>query len=230
MAEGPNISHIASLMGDPARANMLCALMDGRALTASELAGVGGITRQTASSHLAQLEAAGFVLREAQGRHRYFRLADGDIASLLETMMSVAQKTGVKPVRVGPRDTALREARVCYDHLAGEVAVALFAKFASQDIIRPSTATEKAWQVTDKGAAILQASGIEIEKLTKARRPACRGCLDWSSRKYHLAGGLGANILAHAQARGWLRRAPDSRVVHFFPGGREALLALAGQP
>src|ERR1700742_1161929 len=118
MADGPRIAHVAALMGDPARANMLMALMDGRALTVSELAEAGGVALPTASGHLAKLDQAGLLAAEEQGRHRYFRLAGAGGGERLEALMSLAQRTGHQPVRTGPNDAALRHARVCYDHLA----------------------------------------------------------------------------------------------------------------
>ncbi len=125
MKEGPIIASVAALLGDPARANILTALMDGRALTVSELAEAAGVTLQTASGHLAKLDAANLLTAEKQGRHRYFRLSGPDVAQVLEALMGLAQRTGATRVRTGPKDAALRSARVCYDHLAGERGVAL---------------------------------------------------------------------------------------------------------
>src|ERR1700743_732143 len=126
MKAGPSIAPIATLAGDPARANMLSALLGGKALTASELASEAGVTAQTASSHLAKLEAGGLVAVAAQGRHRYLRLAGADVAEMLETMMGVAARTGHLRTRPGPGDPAIRKARICYDHLAGEMGVSMF--------------------------------------------------------------------------------------------------------
>src|SRR5437764_4942957 len=116
MHDGPVIASIAALIGDPARANMLTALMDGRALTVSALAQAGGVTIQTASGHLAKLDAAGLTTAERQGRHRYIRLSDPDVGQAIKALMGIAERTGAKRVRTGPRDHALRTARVCYDH------------------------------------------------------------------------------------------------------------------
>src|ERR1700729_4512187 len=125
MKAGPDIAMIAALVGDPARANMLTALMTGRALTASELAHEAGVTPQTASSHLAKLEAGGLIEQEKQGRHRYFRLSGPDVAGLLEVIEGVAARAGHMRVRMGPKDPALRRARIWYDHLAGYFGVQL---------------------------------------------------------------------------------------------------------
>src|SRR4051812_7227788 len=130
MKDGPSIAPIAALAGDPARANMLAALMSGKALTASELANEAGVTAQTASSHLAKLENGGLVSAVKQGRHRYFRLADSDVATMLESMIGVAARAGHMRTRTGPGDPALRKARVCYDHLAGEMGVRMFDSLA----------------------------------------------------------------------------------------------------
>ena len=123
MKEGPNIASVASLVGDPARANILSALMDGRALTATELAKEAGVTPQTASSHLSKLEKGGLLLPVKQGRHRYYRLSGPDVADVLERLMGLAARTGHVRTRTGPRDPEMRSARVCYDHLAGDRAV-----------------------------------------------------------------------------------------------------------
>src|SRR5215469_16064965 len=129
--EGPSIARVASLAGEPARANMLSALLSGKALTASELAGEAGITLQTASSHLSKLESGGLVSSQKQGRHRYFRLAENDVAEMLEAMMGVAARAGHMRTRTGPKDPAMRKARVCYNHLAGEMGVRLFDSLAA---------------------------------------------------------------------------------------------------
>jgi DNA-binding transcriptional ArsR family regulator len=135
MLDGPVIASIASLIGDPARANVLTALMDGRALTVSELAQAAGVSLPTTSGHLAKLAEAGLLTAERQGRHRYFRLSGPDVALVLETLMNLAERTGQRRLRTGPSDPALRRARVCYDHLAGEYAVALLDSFIARDFI-----------------------------------------------------------------------------------------------
>src|ERR1700723_1345179 len=136
MKAGPDIAMVAALVGDPARANMLTALMTGRALTASELAHEAGVTPQTASSHLAKLEAGGLIEQEKQGRHRYFRLADPDVAGVLEGLEGLAARAGHLRVRTGPKDPALRRARVCYDHLAGDLGVQMLDSMKTQRLIR----------------------------------------------------------------------------------------------
>src|SRR5512147_379530 len=135
MSDGPNIARIAALIGDPARAEVLTALMADRALTATELAGIAGVTKQTISAHLAKLLDAGLIAVEHQGRHRYFRLADPDVAGLLESLMGVAFRTGAVRLRSSPREPALRKARICYDHLAGELGVQAYESLLAQRLL-----------------------------------------------------------------------------------------------
>lgn len=215
MQDGPSISRVAALIGDPARANMLVALMDGRALTVSELAQCAGVALPTASGHLARLSEAGLVACARQGRHRYFRLDDGDVAAAIELLMGIAERTGARPVRPGPRDAAMREARVCYDHLAGERAVRLAEKLVADGCVTRDDAP----QITAAGYERLAAIGIAVP--AGGRRPLCRTCLDWSERRNHLAGALGAAILRHVLDQGWAKRGPG-RVVAFDARGRAA--------
>jgi DNA-binding transcriptional ArsR family regulator len=218
MKEGPVIANVAALIGDPARANMLTALMDGRALTASELAGAAGVTIQTASSHLARLTAANLLAVERQGRHRYFRLTDPDVARVLEALMGLAERTGARRVRTGPRDAELRTARICYDHLAGERGVALLATLKRAGRI----VGEETLAVPADARAFFIDLGIDMDRLEKARRPVCKTCLDWSERRSHLGGALGAAILDHILERGWARRGAG-RVIAFSEAGLAAM-------
>ena len=218
MVAGPNISIIGGLIGDPARAAMLNALMSGRALTATELAQSGGVTAQTASSHLSKLVDGGLLTVRKQGRHRYFALAGDDVASMLEAMMGLALKTAPPPVRTGPRDPRLRNARICYDHLAGDMGVELFNALVENGMLQ---SIDEAVLLTDAGALKFREFGIDIDALRRARRPTCRACLDWSARRIHLAGGLGAAILARFTERKWAWRIPDTRIIEFSPEGRK---------
>ena len=217
MKDGPNIAAIAALMGDPARANMLTALMDGRALTVSELAGAAGVGLPTASGHLAKLDQAGLLSAERQGRHRYFRLSGADVALVLEGLMGLAQRTGAVRVRTGPRDVALRTARVCYDHLAGERAVRLMRSLLDRALIED----EAAPRITAAGRDFFEGVGIDVPALERERRPLCRTCLDWSERRGHLGGSLGAAVLDRVVAAGWARRM-EGRVVTFSASGAAA--------
>jgi DNA-binding transcriptional ArsR family regulator len=214
MKDGPFIASVAALLGDPARANMLTAMMDGRALTVSELAQAAGVALPTASGHLSKLEASGMLTAEKQGRHRYFRLSGPDVAQVLEGLMGLAQRTGAVRVRTGPKDTALRMARVCYDHLAGERGVALMRGLVGNGWIDGETEPG----VTTAGRHRLVEIGIDIEILERGRRPVCRRCLDWSERQNHLGGALGAAILKLTVDRRWAR--PEAgRVLTFTTDG-----------
>ncbi len=220
MKEGPAIATVAALIGDPARANILSALMDGRALTVSELAEAAGVTIQTASGHLAKLSAANLLSQEKQGRHRYYRLASADVALVLEALMDLAQKTGSTRIKTGPKDAALREARICYDHLAGEYGVALLRSLTQKKLIDSSDEIT----LTGEGRNFFQAFGLDIPALEKSRRPLCLHCLDWSERRHHLSGSLGAALLTAMLDRGWIRRG-SGRVLTFTPAGRQEFKA-----
>jgi len=217
MLEGPDIARIASLFGDPARANMLNALMGGTALTASELALEAGVSLPTASSHLSKLMDGGLLTLASQGRHRYYGLASAQVAGMIEAIIGVAEAVGPKRVRPGPRDAAMRVARVCYDHLAGEQAVAMLDRLFDRKLLLRE---DNEIRLSSSGAAHFSALGIETH--AKARRPVCRACLDWSVRRSHLAGTLGAAILDKILSERWARREKDSRAVVFSPTGKQA--------
>ncbi|MCX8255131.1 putative HTH-type transcriptional regulator YdfF [Beijerinckiaceae bacterium RH AL1] len=222
MDHGPKIAQVAQLVGDPARANMLARLMDGRALTAMELAEVAGVSPQTTSGHLAKLQGTGLLSVARQGRHRYFRLASADIARLLEAIMVVAPATAAPKAGVpagGRRDAdKLREARTCYDHLAGRVAVAVADSLAARSCL---DLTPDGGDVTPRGLAFFEEAGITLPTASR-RRAYCRPCLDWSERRPHIAGAVGAAILSHALDRGWLRRLKETRALDLTPVGRRA--------
>src|SRR5665213_4111219 len=191
MKVGPSIAPVAALAGDPARANMLSALLGGKALTAGELASEAGVMAQTAISHLAKLEQGGLIAGVRQGRHRYFKLAGHDVADMLETMMGVAQRAGHTRTRTGPKAPELRKARVCYDHLAGEMGVGMFDSLVKARLI----AGGETLRLTGRGEDFMRDFGIDLDVLAKERRPLCKSCLDWSQRRSHLAGGLGTAML-----------------------------------
>jgi DNA-binding transcriptional ArsR family regulator len=214
MNDGPLIASIAALIGDPGRANMLTALMDGRALTASELGGAAGVTLQTASGHLSRLVESGLLAVRKQGRHRYFSLSGPDVAETLEALMGLAQRTGAVRVRTGPRDAALREARICYDQLAGERGVALLEALRRKGLVKG----EQDIALTDSGRAFFTRLGVDLGRLQNTRRPICRLCLDWSERRAHLGGALGAALLDLMADRLWLRR-EEGRVLRFSAAG-----------
>lgn len=215
-----SLNRVAALIGDRARVDILTALMAGRALTATELADVAGIARSTASAHLSALTDARLLCVEKQGRHRYFRLADDDVARLLEGLMSVAYRVSDAPVRIGPGDLALRQARVCYDHLAGEWGVRVHDSFVRRGFLHLG---EGELQLTDAGRSFACEAGIDLDKLAHSRRPLCRACLDWSERRHHLAGALGAALLDRFLNQGWFRRTQDSRVLGVTARGQREL-------
>ena len=223
MKEGPDIAQIGSLIGDPARANMLTALMGGKALTATELAAAGGITLQTASTHLAKLEAGGLLAQRKQGRHRYFTLADDGVGKLLESIMGFAAGRGHLRHRPGPKEPALRKARICYDHLAGDYGVRMLDSLIASGAI---DAIGDGLAVTEKGEDRFKCIGIDLHGLKSSRRPLCRSCLDWSERRAHLAGSLGKALLSSFFDRGWARRTAESRSVIFSPEGERQFLQL----
>jgi DNA-binding transcriptional ArsR family regulator len=228
MKAGPDIAMIASLVGDPARANMLTALMTGRALTASELAHQAGITPQTASSHLAKLESGGLIEQEKQGRHRYYRLADPDVAGVLEGLAGLAARAGHMRVRTGPKDPALRRARVCYDHLAGDLGVQMLDSMKRRKLVRQHM---HEIELTALGARfIAETLQIDADELAHPRRPVCKACLDWSERRHHLAGTLGAALMRRFTELKWASRdsTPGSRVVNFSRNGERRFAALFG--
>lgn len=220
MRDGPNVARVAALIGDHTRAEVLTTLMTGQALTASELAAHTGVTKQTISSHLAMLVDAKLIAVAKQGRHRYFRLADDDVAQLLESLMGVAYRTGAVRVRSSPREPALRKARACYDHLAGELGVLVFDGAIRKRLL---TFSDGAVDVTKRGRRFFRDFGIDIGELEQERRPLCRACLDWSVRRHHLAGTLGAAVLTRCIDLRWARRERTSRAVSFSPRGEAAL-------
>ncbi len=212
MASNAAFAEVANLAGDPARAGMLHALMDGRALTATELARVAGITPQTASGHLMQLTAGGLLSVEKQGRHRYHRLASPAVARMLESIMQVAADAAPrKKTFAGPRDLALRAARTCYDHLAGHLGVALADALVTRGDIELGA---DAGIVTKSGAALFDRLGIELGANSKSKsRMMCRPCLDWSERRPHLAGHVGAALCKHCLSEGWIKHIDGTRAV-----------------
>lgn len=225
MASNAKFATIAALAGDPSRAAMLHALMDGRALTASELARASGITPQTASGHLAQLSDGGLISVIKQGRHRYHRLANPTVADMMESIMRVASDldTSKPPLFTGPKDQALRAARTCYDHLAGSLGVAIADALVEGGHAELSDETGI---ITDRGSRTLATLGIDVDKLSsqaakRSTKVFCRPCLDWSERRPHLAGRIGAAICTSSFDNGWIRRVKGSRAVALTPKGAQ---------
>lgn len=217
MKDGPDIARIAALIGDPARANILTALMAGKALTARELADEAGVTPATASSHLAKLTEGGLIAQEKQGRHKYLRLADDEVAQALEALMGLAAGKGHLRTRTGPRDPALRHARVCYNHLAGDLGIQMFDSLQRRAML---DSAGEGLQLTAAGRDFATDFGIDLGPLDRSRTPLCRACLDWSERRMHLAGSLGRALLTRIENLGWARRVPGTRLVRFTPEGQ----------
>jgi DNA-binding transcriptional ArsR family regulator len=226
MKDGPNISRIAALLGEPARADALTALLADRALTATELAAIAGVTKQTMSAHLAKLLDAALIAVEQQGRHRYFRLANEDVAGLLESLMGVAFRTGAVRLISSPREPALRRARICYDHLAGELGVSAYESMLQHEVMQISKAGLK---LTQFGVAWFARIGVNTGDVARQRRTFCRACLDWSERRHHLAGALGAALLTRFYDLGWASRGKNSRAIRFTPIGERKFQTLFGR-
>lgn len=225
MPEGPDIARIAAAIADQARSEVLATLMADRALTASELGNIVGVSKATISAHLRKLSDAGLVSVERQGRHRYFRLANADVAGLLESLMGVAFRAGAVRLNTSPREPALRKARVCYDHLAGELGVVVYEALLRRGALRR---TGDALRITPQGRAWFAEIGIAVDSIEQRRRTLCRPCLDWSERRAHLAGGLGAALFDRIERLGWARRARDSRIVMFSVAGERSLRRMLG--
>lgn len=217
MKDGPNFAFIAALIGDAARADMLAHLMDGRALTVGELARAAHVGLPTASAHIAKLETAGLLVSVRQGRNRYVRLSGADVAHTVESLMLLAERTGHLRVRTGPRDPALREARRCYDHLAGAKGVQMLESLCQRGFLLRQ---DDELFLQDTGRDFLGGFGIDPALLSRTQD--CVACLDWSERKDHLASRLGSACLERILALGWAKRDADSRAIRFDAKGARA--------
>lgn len=225
-----DVARIAGLIGEPSRTAMLLELLDGRALTAAELARAARVQPPAASRHLALLAEAGLLRVEPHGRHRYHRLASAEVARTLERLMQLGggdDRRG-RSVVTGPREAAMRRARLCYDHLAGRLAVAIAERLQGDgsvvvegDSARLGPAAERT--LGELGIALATPAGGASQ-----RRPACRPCLDWSERRCHLAGALGALICAHCLERRWLVRRAGGRTLDITAPGQLALRSWLG--
>jgi DNA-binding transcriptional ArsR family regulator len=211
-----DIAAVAAAIGHPARGAMLTAMFGGRALPASDLARAARVSRSTASAHLAQLVDAGLVSVERQGRHRYHRLAGADVAEALETLAALAPPRPVRSLRESDRARAERAARSCYDHLAGALGVALTDRLCDAGALDRSS-------LSLLDGAPLRTLGVDVDRVPAGRRPLTRSCLDWSERRPHLAGALGAAVLDALLRSSWAERRPGGRALAVTPAGREAL-------
>jgi DNA-binding transcriptional ArsR family regulator len=231
-----DIAAVASLLADPARCKVLLALDDGRALPASVLADEAGVSRSTASSHLAKLTDAGMLSVETHGRHRYYRLAGPEVGELLEHLVALAPSHPVRSLREGARAARLRSARTCYDHLAGRLGVLLMGSLLDRGVLvggdgryDPSRDSHDAlssaghditYEITDDGRDFLADIGIE---LPAGRRPLVRYCVDWTEQRHHLSGALGRAVLDRTLSAGWVKRVSRGRAVTVTERGRSAL-------
>jgi DNA-binding transcriptional ArsR family regulator len=235
---GAEIAPVAALMGDPARAAMLTALLDERALAAGELANLAGVSPATASSHLARLLDGGLVSVVSQGRNRYYRLAGHNVAEAIEALSHLVTPAPVRSLRQSRQAAALAQARTCYDHLAGQAGVALLAALLARHILvgcgpqEPAApqarATPAGFDVTAAGESALEAFGVHVSPLRRSRRRFAGPCLDWTERRPHLNGALGAAITARLLERGWIERGLHRRAVRVTPAGCEGLAATFG--
>ena len=216
------ISQIASAIGEPARARILLCLMDGHARTSTELAVVAGVSPSTTSVHLNRLRSERLITIQHEGKHHLYRLAGPDVASALEGLSVLAGGFGDKPI---PTPTRLRAARTCYDHMAGTLGVALHDRFVALDWISAGRSHSGwAYELTAQGTKAFEALGIDLEETRKLRRRFASACLDWSERRPHIGGALGAAVLRVALKRKWVVRDLDSRALFVTRIGRSELL------
>ncbi|ANA35168.1 hypothetical protein R82526_02496 [Ralstonia mannitolilytica] len=221
MSHPNSFSGTAFLIADPARAAMLTALLDGRALPAGELAHAAGITAQTASTHLAKLVEGGLLAVETEGRHKYFRLAGAHVAQALEHLAAITPAAAVRRATPSPKARELGFCRCCYDHLAGQVGVAVTQALQSHGYLVPMP--DKQYEVTPAGVVWFGEVGLNVRDIRPTRRGLARQCLDWTERAHHLAGPLGVQFLRRLCDAGWMLRARQSRAVLVTPKGWQEL-------
>jgi DNA-binding transcriptional ArsR family regulator len=222
-----DIAKVGALVADPARARILLALGDGRALPATVLAGEAGVSASTASAHLSKLVAGGLLAVRRDGRHKYFSVAGREVAELIEALARLSPATSGRSLHQGTSAEAIRFARTCYDHLAGVLGTTLMDAMLERELVYEGDA-EGDYRLTERGAAELTEFGVELAPLRTRRRPLIRGCVDWSERRHHLAGGLGAALALRMFELGWLERARGSRAVLITEDGRRGLAATFG--
>ncbi|MGE5704688.1 MAG: ArsR/SmtB family transcription factor [Clostridia bacterium] len=221
----PNVVEVAALIGDASRAAILLSLLDGRMLPAGELARLARISPQTASSHLSKLVKGGLLGVETHGRHRYYRLSGTQIAQVLEGLATIAPPVQVRSLRQADQSKALCFARTCYDHLAGAVGVKVTEALVERQMLLPG---EREFSVSQAGIEWFEALGIQVEPLKRSRRSFARQCLDWSERRHHLAGALGAAYTNALLEKGWVKRMKNTRAVTVTQEGRDGLTDLLG--
>jgi len=219
------VAAAASLLSDVARASMVSVLLDGRARTAGELADAAGVTPQTASSHLSKLIAGGLVSMVPQGRHRYHRLASPDVAHALEALSMLVVSPARKQRTPGPKDASLRNGRTCYDHFAGRLGVAVTNALVTKGVI---VEERQSFRLAEGGAGRLACLGVIVAESRRSGRPTCRWCLDWSERRPHLAGVVGAQLTSRSLEAGWVKRLEGSRAVKVTPAGDQVFADVLG--
>ncbi|WP_288584766.1 MULTISPECIES: ArsR/SmtB family transcription factor [Lysinibacillus] len=217
MGINPNMAEIAALLGETSRATILASMMDGRFHTASELAYMAAIKPQTASFHLAKLVEGKLIKVEKQGRHRYFQLAGEDIAQFLESFLAISPPPEVRSLKQSSQIKLLQDARTCYDHLAGKLGVQLTESMLKAGYL---TLEGKQFVLTDEGILFFTTFGIDLTALKRKRRSFSHACLDWSERRYHLAGALGCELLNQFFNLGWLLRVPSIRAIKVTEKGK----------
>ena len=225
MEPDADLAAMGRLIGDPNRAKMLQVLLSGTPQSGSSLASAAGISRSLASAHLKKLTAGGLVRAERHGRQQLYSVAGEQVATALETLLVIAPATPVTSLRGSARMRSLRFARMCYDHLAGVTGVAVTEALTARQAIGE---TDGAWVLGPAGAAVFGDLGIDVAAVPRRTRPLLRPCMDWTERRYHLAGGLGAALAAEIAGRGWTRRLEGSRIITVTPDGSAGLGAWLG--
>lgn len=228
MERASNLATFGALIGDPARAAMLSALLDGMALPAGELAFAANVTPQTASAHLAKLVDGGLLAVEREGRHRYYRIAGAEVAAVIESLAAFGPAEPVRRRVLSPEAEAMRYARRCYDHLAGRLGVAVAQRLEAQRVLVP--ARDKRYRLTALGRDWFENLGVDTGSLRPTRHGLARQCLDWTERRHHVAGPLGAALLTRLQELGWVHRSAQSRVIRLTPVGLHELPRRLGLP
>ena len=219
------LAYVAGLIADPTRSKIILSLFSGKALTAGELSKASNLTPQTVSAHLKKLEEGKIITRLKQGRHHYFTLSGNQIVELVEKLLGFSASAQEQVIKTGPQNEAMRTSRVCYDHLAGYVGVKLFDKMLEYNFINHK---DGAVVLTAKGEDFFNQFGLNVMVLKKAKRPTCLTCLDWSERRFHLSGGLGAALLDKFLNDHWVYRKVNSRVIIFNPEGKRKMYEIFG--
>lgn len=220
MSEDARMAEVGALVGDPARANILAALMGGRALTAGELVDVTGVSPQTTSGHLGKLSEGRLIACVKQGRHRYYRIASARVAQMLESIMAVVADAPPRHRPLSKADQAMRVARTCYDHFAGKLGVGMTEALCARGLV---TLTDEAGALTESGVAFLERFGVDLASARRRRRIFCRPCLDWTERRPHLGGTVGAVLAQRCLDLKWLLPMNGSRALTITPAGRRGL-------